>query len=105
MNSERSQSYGRVVHTLEDVGPAKLLPAEQDTIRDAADTLLFATNLDSSGAREALEEVTRLLGGLIDSGRWTQERATAGRGPGRLRTARRRPVALPSHRQTLVRSR
>lgn len=77
MNSERSQSYGRVVRTLEDVGPTKLLPAEQVTIRDAADTLLFADDLNSSGAREALEAVTSLLSALVESGRWTTERATA----------------------------
>ena len=75
MNSERSQSYGRVIHTLEDVGPTKLLPAEQDRIRDAADTLLFAADLDTPGARDALEDATSLLAGLVDSGRWTQERA------------------------------
>ena len=76
MNSERSQAYGRVVHVLDDLGPTKLLPAEQDRIRDAADTLLFAADLDTSGAREALEDVTSLLAGLVESGRWTQERAT-----------------------------
>ena len=75
MNSERSQSYGRVIHTLEDLGPTKLLPAEQERIRDAADTLLFAADLDSPGAREALEDVTSLLASLVESGRWTQERA------------------------------
>lgn len=75
MNSERSQSYGRVVQTLEDLGPTKLQPAEQERIREAADTLLFAADLDSSGAREALEDVTSLLAGLVESGRWSQERA------------------------------
>ena len=75
MNSERSQSYGRVIHTLEDLGPTKLLPAEQDRIRNAADTLLFAGDIDAPGAREALEDVTSLLASLVESGRWTQERA------------------------------
>lgn len=75
MNSERSRSYGRVVHTLEDVGPTKLLPAEQARIRDAADTLLFAADLDTPGARDALEDVASLLAALVESGRWTQERA------------------------------
>ena len=76
MNSERSQSYGRVIHTLEDLGPTKLLPDEQDRIRNAADTLLFAADLDAPGAREALEDVTSLLAGLVESGRWSQERAS-----------------------------
>ena len=77
MNSERSQSYGRVIQTLEDVGPTKLLPPEQERIRTAADTLLFAADLNAPGAREALEDVTDLLAGLVESGRWTQERADA----------------------------
>ena len=76
MNSERSQCYGRVIQTLEDLGPTKLLPPEQERIRHAADTLLFAADLDAPGAREALEDVTSLLASLVDSGRWTQERAT-----------------------------
>ncbi len=75
MNSERSQSYGRVIQTLDDLGPTKLNPAEQDRIRHAADTLLFSPDLDAPGAREALEDVTSLLAALVESGRWTQERA------------------------------
>lgn len=75
MNSERSQCYGRVIQTLDDLGPTKLLPAEQERVRDAADTLLFAADLDSPGAREALEDITSLLASLVESGRWTQERA------------------------------
>jgi hypothetical protein len=75
MNSERSKAYGRVLQTLEDVGPTKLLAGELECIRLAADTLLFATDLDSPGARDALGDVTSLLAGLVESGRWTQERA------------------------------
>ena len=55
MNSERTQAYGRIVKTLEDLGPAKLQPAEQDRIREAADNLIFAADLDE--ARGALEDV------------------------------------------------
>ena len=29
MNSDRTQAYGRIVKTLEDLGPAKLLATEQ----------------------------------------------------------------------------
>ena len=76
MNSERSQAYGRVIQTLEDLGPTKLLPPEQERIREAADTLLFAADLNTPGAREALGDVTTLLASLVESGRWTQERAT-----------------------------
>jgi hypothetical protein len=73
MTSDRTQAYGRVVKTLEDVGPAKLQPAEQDRIREAADTLIFAADLDE--ARAALEDIDALAEHLVGSGRWTGERA------------------------------
>jgi hypothetical protein len=73
MNSERTQAYGRVVRTLEDLGPTKLQPAEQDRIRDAADTLIFATGLEE--ARAALEDVDALAEHLVASDRWSDERA------------------------------
>ena len=37
MTNERSKAYGRVIRTLRDLGPTKLLPAEQARIRDVAD--------------------------------------------------------------------
>jgi hypothetical protein len=58
MTSERTKAYGRVVKTLEDVGPAKLLPTEQERIREAADVLIFAAGADD--ARAAIEEVEAL---------------------------------------------
>ncbi|HEX5620696.1 MAG TPA: hypothetical protein VFX51_19910 [Solirubrobacteraceae bacterium] len=73
MTSDRTQAYGRIVKTLEDLGPAKLQPAEQDRIRDAADTLIFAADLDE--ARAALADVETLVEHLVASGRWTSERA------------------------------
>jgi hypothetical protein len=73
MTSDRTQAYGRVVKLLEDIGPAKLLPAEQDRIREAADTLIFAVGNDE--ARAALEDVDALVDHLVSSGRWTSERA------------------------------
>jgi hypothetical protein len=73
MNSERTQAYGRVVRTLEDLGPTKLQPAEQERIRDAADTLIFAAGLEE--ARVALEDVDALAEHLVASDRWSEERA------------------------------
>jgi hypothetical protein len=73
MTSDRTQAYGRVVKTLEDLGPAKLQPIEQERIRDAADTLIFASDLDE--ARAALEDVEALGEHLVATGRWTAERA------------------------------
>jgi uncharacterized protein YmfQ (DUF2313 family) len=73
MTSDRTQAYGRVVKTLDDLGPAKLQPTEQDRIREAADTLIFAAEPDE--ARTALEDVEELTEHLVASGRWTSERA------------------------------
>ena len=75
MTSDRAKAYGRIVATIEDVGATKLQPSEVDRIRDAADTLLFSESLDAPGAREALDDVDELTHHLVDSGRWTQERA------------------------------
>jgi hypothetical protein len=75
---ERSQSYGRVVQTLRDVGPSKLLPREQDTIREAADALLFAADpLDDPDAGAAVAEVEALAAHLAETGRRQPERAAA----------------------------
>jgi hypothetical protein len=71
MTSERSQAYGRVVGTLTELGPAKLLADEQARLRDAADTLLFS----EESAAAALRDAHALVEHLIASGRWTEERA------------------------------
>jgi hypothetical protein len=73
MNTERTQAYGRVVKTLEDLGPTKLQPAEQDRVREAADTLIFASGLDE--AREAMADIDVLAEHLVASDRWSEERA------------------------------
>jgi hypothetical protein len=75
MNSQRAYAYGRVMKTIEDLGPTKLLDRETDAIREAADTLLFSD--DPAVAREALAEVDVLARGLIESGRWLDETASA----------------------------
>jgi hypothetical protein len=72
MTSERTQAYGRVVQTLDELGPTKLLAAEQSRIRDAADTLIFSADLTE--ARDALLDISRLAEHLVDSGRWLEER-------------------------------
>lgn len=76
MTSERAQAYGRVTGTLADVGPTKLQAAEQDLLRDAADTLLFCEDVTADpAAQEALVSVDELLEKLVSTGRWTAERA------------------------------
>jgi hypothetical protein len=72
MTADRTQAYGRVVKTLEDLGPSKLQPHEQELIREAADTLIFAADLDE--ARSALADVEALAEHLAGTGRWTAER-------------------------------
>ena len=68
MTNERTEAYGRVVQTLGELGPTKLLPAEQARIRDAADTLIFAGDL--AEAADALRDVGALAEHLLNSGRW-----------------------------------
>jgi hypothetical protein len=75
MTSERAQAYGRVTATIAELGATKLQANEVERIRTAADTLLFAEDLDAAGAREALADVERLMANLVESGRWTEERA------------------------------
>lgn len=76
MTSERSQAYGRVMRTLDDMGPAKLHEAEAAEIRAAADTLFFAEDLGVDvDARDAVTLITKLARDLVDSGRWLDESA------------------------------
>jgi hypothetical protein len=73
MTSERTQAYGRVVKTLEDLGPAKLQPAEQERVREAADTLIFASEVEET--RAAMADIEDLADHLTISDRWSEERA------------------------------
>jgi hypothetical protein len=70
MNSERTQAYGRVIKTVDDLGPTKLQRSEQELIREAADTLIFAADMDD--ARVALEDINALSEHLVESGRWSE---------------------------------
>jgi hypothetical protein len=64
------------MRTLEDVGPAKLLPPEQATLRFAADQLLFCADIVHDGAaRRAYADVERLCDHLVRAGRWNMGRA------------------------------
>ena len=77
MNGQRARAYKRVIATLDDLGPAKLLPSEQACIRDAADTLLFSSELAADrSARAAVAELEALCEHLVESGRWTARRAS-----------------------------
>lgn len=78
MTSERAQAYGRVIKTLSDLSASKLHSQEQETVRDAADTLLFCEDISSCpGAEEALGAVHGLAAELVDSDRLSAEAADA----------------------------
>ena len=71
MTPDRARAYGRVVKTVSELGPTKLLPAERDRIRTAADLLVFAHDLERDlEARDALLDADALCRHLVDSGRW-----------------------------------
>ena len=76
VTSQRARAYGRVIKTLRELGPAKLLPAEQARIRGAADALLFCADVASDpSAGAAFSDLVALREHLVASGRWTAERA------------------------------
>ena len=75
MTSDRAKAYGRIVATIDELAATKLQPEEVARVRTAADTLLFVEDVNAPGAREALEDAEGLVHGLVDSGRWTEERA------------------------------
>jgi len=68
MDNARSQAYGRVVKTLDELGNIKLTVDEAHIIRTAADALFF----DGDGYDE-LAAVEDLVQQLVDSDRWTAE--------------------------------
>ncbi len=67
MDNARSQAYGRVVKTLDEIGDVKLTADEAQIIRTAADALFF----DGDGYDE-LAAVEDLVQQLVDAGRWTE---------------------------------
>jgi hypothetical protein len=77
MNDSRAKAYGRVMRTIEELGAVKLLPAENEVIRNVADTLLFCGDEPGDVAQAAVAEAEALIGHLEESGRWTRPRADA----------------------------
>ena len=70
MTAERSQAYGRVMKTLADMGPAKLQPRERELIREAADAMFFAEEMDDAHAQMAYADLHEMAERLIESERW-----------------------------------
>jgi hypothetical protein len=78
MNSDRAQAYGRLMQAVRAEGPEALEPAEQATLREAADALLFCEDLSwDDEARDGVTRVGDLAGELVGSGRWAPDRAEA----------------------------
>jgi hypothetical protein len=75
MTSMRVVAYRRVMKTLQGIGPPTLWAAEQERVREAADSLLFCRDLDEPDVRHALAAVAALTDDLIDAERWTPRRA------------------------------
>ena len=76
MTSERSQAYGRVMATLEDLGPSKLLADEIAFVREAADMLFFCEDLTAdSAAQDVLAGCHELARRLVESERWLEDTA------------------------------
>ena len=71
MNADRAAAYGRVMKTLSDMGPTKLQPSEQDLIREAADAMLFADDLETDAhARMAYNALQEMAERLVEADRW-----------------------------------
>jgi|ERR687887_1720407 hypothetical protein len=78
MTLERARAYARVMRTLRDIGPVKLLSSEQAVTRHAADALLFCADIARDrAARAAYSAFGMVHEQLIASGRWTSESAGA----------------------------
>jgi hypothetical protein len=57
-------------------GPTALEPAEQETLREAADAMFFCEDIAlDDDARDALARVTDLAGQLVGAERWDPELA------------------------------
>jgi len=63
------------MQTMADVGPSKLLPSEQERLREAADTLLFCESVEADALLDATRDAQELIDRLVECGRWSEARA------------------------------
>src|SRR3954447_20953794 len=78
MTSNRSDAYGRVMRTLDDLGASKFHEGEQALIRQAADTMFFCERLETDDAAlDAMMAFRELTDALVAGDRLVPE--TAGR--------------------------
>jgi hypothetical protein len=78
MTTNRARAYGRVTTLVDELGPAKLHPPEQQAIRDAADALLFTADVASDPeAKAALSRLDEVMDHLVASERLIPETSDA----------------------------
>ena len=66
MNTERSRAYSNVTRIVSDLAAAKLHPQEQQAVREAADALLFSTDIaHDDEARDALSRLEAVVDRLV----------------------------------------
>lgn len=76
MTSNRSDAYGRVVRTLDDLSASKFHADEQAILREAADTMFFCERLESDDAAlDAMAAVYELADWLVAADRVTADTA------------------------------
>ena len=74
MNADRSRAYAHVIRLVDDLAAAKLHPHEQAVVREAADALLFTTDITADDeARAALDRLEDTVDALLASDRITPE--------------------------------
>jgi hypothetical protein len=78
MTTNRARAYGRVMTLLDELGPAKLHADEQQAVREAADALLFTTDVAADAdAKDALTRLENAMERLVEADRLIPERADA----------------------------
>src|SRR4051794_18176758 len=76
MTSNRSDAYGRVMRTLDDLGASKFHEGEQALIREAADTMFFCERLETDDAAlDAMMAFRELTDALVAGARLGRGRA------------------------------
>jgi hypothetical protein len=74
MTSNRSDAYGRVMRSLDDLGASKFHDHEQAVIREAADTMFFCERLETDDAAlDAMAAVRDLADVLVAGDRLMPE--------------------------------
>src|SRR5687767_10515109 len=76
MTTHRARAYKRVTHLISELGPAKLHAHESQTIRDAADAMIFTPEVVTDAeAATAMRQLTSMVAELVGSDRVLPETA------------------------------